>query len=118
MQVRFGAVARVANQAQDLTSSNFVSHLHLETARLKMCVERETPAAEIENDVITADSLQSDGNRSGVQTRHVFWNTILHRHNGGVRDCEHFASIGVVRLVVLFIAGKCPSVCIPLYPVD
>src|SRR5262245_58575893 len=100
VQVRFRAVAGVTDKAEHLTSTNLISHLYLETPRLEVRVEGETSAAEIQNHVVSSDGFKRDGDRARRDSGDVLRNSVLRCDYGGIQNCESFASIRVVRLVV------------------
>jgi hypothetical protein len=66
VQVRFGGIARVTDQRDHLTALHAVRRLDAKTARLDVRVERVVPAADVDDDVITADRLERDRDRAGV----------------------------------------------------
>src|SRR5687767_7572201 len=118
MEVRFRAVARVADQADDLTTRHPVTDLDAQTARLKMSVEREPAAAEIQHDIVAAHRLERNRYGSRRGTGNVFGNTVFCRGDHRICNGEHRRAIRAIAPVVFRVPAERLTVRIALHPVD
>ena len=83
-----------------------------------MRVERVEAVAKIDDDVVAADGVESNGYRAGRGTGNVFRDAVFNLGNDAVGDRERLLAIAAIALVVFRIARIAAAVRTYLEPVD
>src|SRR5687767_14991206 len=100
VKMRLRRVARVADEAEDLPASHPVTRLHSERARAKVRIKRVATAADVEDYVVPAHSLEIDWHGARVDAGNILRDAIFCRDDDAVGDRDR---VGVLRVEV-FIA--------------
>src|SRR5574342_347472 len=53
------------------------------------CLEGVASVADVEDDEVSAERVQGNGNCPLFSQRHVLWNAVFRRDDGAVRDGQH-----------------------------
>src|SRR5262245_49864185 len=83
-----------------------------------MRVERVAPSANIDYDVIPADSFKRNRNCARIRARDVLRDPVLCRYDYTIGYCQGFSSISAVTLILQLVAGPGLSVLAQLHPVN
>src|SRR5580704_18725141 len=103
VQMRLRRISGIANETDHLPPPHFVAKLYSQRAWLQVRVKRKVPAADVQNNVVSANRLQGDRYCTRILSRNILRYAILCFGNDSVRHGKGFGSVSEIILVVLFI---------------
>src|SRR6185437_9099802 len=118
MQMRFGRVAAVPDEPDDLTALYTIADLHADGARLQVGVERVVTVADVDDDVIAANRFERDRNGAGGGAGDVLRNPILHLRDNPVGDSQGVVAIRVIAAVPQRVAFEGLVLLVDFHPID